>query len=580
MQTFDVIVIGSGAGGGMYAKVLTEAGARVLLLDAGGHKIDSDIRHHQWPWELPQRDVYQLDREYTVKLPTRTHVVGRGEQENMTLFDGSAHNTYYNDHFWAKRRDWTYTFPKDKPYRWVRVRALGGKTNCWDAGAARWGPIEFKGATYDGHDIDWPVDYAEMDPWYTKTEELIGVSGGPVTRSEACPAGSWLKPIAPRCGEAKLAAAAAKKFGLFSFGAPKAANTRDFRGRPKCHFCGPCSWGCDSGSKFTTIGVLLPPAMATGRLTLRMNTIVREILVGGDGLARGVSFIDRYTFKEGAAYAKMVVVSASAIETARLLLNSKSSRYPDGLANSSGQVGRNLVENITASVSGYLPDLENMPVTNDDAWGGSGRMIAPFVNLDAKSRSKNFIRRHGLTLHGTGFGRRPGAGRLDFHYGPEMKDDTRRTYGAGVSVAGQGEGIQNPNNFIDIDPNAKDAWGIPAARIQLTFGENEQKMIEDITEWGVKIIEASGGKVTAWSATPSIPGGSIHEQGTCRMGDDPKKFVTNRWGQCHDVKNLIIGDGALHPTCAIGDPTLTILAMSMRNAEHLAESVRRGELKF
>ena len=163
-KVYDAIVIGSGAGGGMYAKVLTEAGASVLLVDAGSHQIDRDIRHHQWRWELPYRDQYQQDQDYTVRLKTTVHAVGTGDSESVTLFDGSAHNTYYNNHFWAKRRDWKYTFPENKPYRWVRVRALGGKTNCWDANTTRWGSIEFQPASYDGYDVDWPITYEEMAP--------------------------------------------------------------------------------------------------------------------------------------------------------------------------------------------------------------------------------------------------------------------------------------------------------------------------------------------------------------------------------------------------------------------------------
>ena len=183
-KVYDAIVIGSGAGGGMYAKVLTEAGASVLLIDAGSHQIDRDIRHHQWPWELPYRNRYQQDEEYTVRLGTTFHTVDGGDRESITLFDGSAHNSYYNNHFWAKRRDWKYTFPENRPYRWVRVRALGGKTNCWDANTTRWGRIEFQPASYDGYDVDWPITYEEMAPWYGKTERLVGVSG-PDTRERA-----------------------------------------------------------------------------------------------------------------------------------------------------------------------------------------------------------------------------------------------------------------------------------------------------------------------------------------------------------------------------------------------------------
>jgi len=574
-KTYDAIVIGSGAGGGIYAKTLTEAGAEVLLVDAGGHQIDRDIRHHQWSWELPYRNSYQQDQEFTVALPTMIHTVGQEDRERLTLFDGSAHNTYYNDHFWAKRRDWKYTFPQEKPYRWVRVRALGGKTNCWDAGASRWGALEFKPASYDGFGLDWPVTYEEMAPWYSKIEQLIGVSG-PDTQSEHFPTGDWLPPIAPRCAEVRLAAALYKKFGLYAFPSPKAAITRDFRGRSKCHYCGRCSLGCDSGSKFTTVGVLLPPAMATGRLTLRINTIVREITSDADGRVQAISYIDRYTFKEGQARARIIVLCASAIETARILLNSRSGRFPQGLANSSGQVGHNLVENITSSASGYLPDFENRTVTNEDGWS-TGMHIAPFVNIDEKTRSKKFLRRYVMSLNG-GFGTSPGSSRGGAIFGADFKRAGLDWYGSNVSIGAQGEGLQNPGNCVDIDPEVKDAWGIPAARIHLQFGDNEKAMTKDISERAANMIEAAGGVVTGWQVSPSIPGGSIHEQGTCRMGDDPNKFVTNRWGQCHDVPNLFLGDGSINVTASTGDPTLTILAMSLRNAEHLAESVRKREL--
>ena len=572
---YDAVVVGSGAGGGIYAKTLTEAGANVLLVEAGGHQIDRDIRHHQWPWELPYRNAFQYDEEYTVRLKTTDYYVGHGDREHVTKFDGSAHSDYYNDHFWAKRRDWKYTFPEGKPYRWVRVRALGGKTNCWDANTGRWGPREFQAASYDGFDVDWPVTYEEMAPWYSKTERLIGVSG-PDTRSENCPTGDWLPTIGPTCADARLAAAANKKFGLYAFQTPKAAITRDFRGRPKCHYCGRCHHGCDPGSKFTTLGVLLPPALKTGRLTLRTNAIVREVSVSADGRARGVSYVDRYTFQEGEALGRIVVVCASAIETARILLNSKSSRFPNGLANSSGQVGRNLVENVTASASGYFPDFKGRPVVNEDGWG-TGMLLAPFINVDEKTRSKKFLRRYMMSLGGA-FGMSAGGGRGGAIFGAAYKDDVRAWYGTHCGVSGSGEGLQNPNNYVDIDPTVKDAWGIPAARIRMEFGDNERAMVKDITERAVHLLEAAGAVVTGWSVSCSIPGGQIHEQGTCRMGNDSKGFVTNRWGQCHDVPNLLLGDGSLHVTCATENPTLTILAMSMRNAEHLADVVNKREL--
>jgi choline dehydrogenase-like flavoprotein len=575
-EVYDVVVVGSGAGGGMYAKVLTEAGARVLLIDAGGHTIERDIRHHQWPWELPCRNMYQLDEDSTVSLPTKVYVVGQGVREEVTQFDGNPYNIYYNDHFWAKRRDWAYTFPAGKPYYYVQVRALGGRTNCWDANVLRWGPREWKPYSYDGFGADWPVAYQEMAPWYTRTEELIGVSG-PDTRSEHVPTGKWLPTIPGRCGQMRVARAAQDKFGLYAFQHPKAAITQDYNGRPACHYCGPCDYGCDSGSKFTSVGVLLPPALGTGRLTLRQNAIVRDVLVDSNGLARGVSYIDRYTFKEGEAFGRVVVLCAGTIETARILLNSRSGRFPNGLANSSGQVGRHLVDNVTSLVTGYLPDFENREVTNEDGWG-SAMMIAPFVNVDEKSRSQKFLRRYVLDI-GSGFGMGVGGARAAPAFGEELKREMRRWYGSGVWVLGTGEVLESRDNFVDIDPEVKDAWGIPAPRIQMTFGENEEAMVREMVERGIELVEAAGGVVTSWSASPSIPGGQIHEQATCRMGDDPQRFVTDRWGQCHDVPNLLLGDGSIHVTSAMEAPTLTILAMSMRNAHHLAEEMRRGNLR-
>jgi choline dehydrogenase-like flavoprotein len=561
----------------MFARVLSEAGAQVLLVEAGGHNIDHDIRHHQWPWEHPYRNVYQPDEEYTVRLPVTQHVVGQGERQAITTFDGSAHNSYYNDHFWAKRRDWKYTFPQNRPYRWVRVRAIGGKTNCWDANTGRCGPYIWKPASYDGFDVDWPVDYDEMAPWYSKVERMIGVSG-PDTQSVDFPYGDWLPPTAMRCAEAKLAAAARKKFGLHVFSEPKAAITRDFNGRPACHYCGRCSYGCDPGSKFTTAGVMLPAAFATGRLTLLANSIVSGVLTDAEGRARGVSYVDRYTFQEGEALGRVVVLAASPIETARIMLNSTSGRFPDGIANSSGQLGRNLVENMTASVHGYYPDFRDREVTNDDGWS-TGVMLAPLTNTNARNRNKNFIRSYTLDIGG-GFGMAGGGVRGDVHFGSTYKREARAEYGWGISVAGSGEGIRSDQNYVDLDPNVKDAWGIPAARIQMAFGENEKAMVKDIIEWGVRLIEAAGGEVTGWQASPSIPGGQITEQGTCRMGHDARKFVTNPWAQCHDVPNLVIGDGAINVTPASQNPTLTILALAMRNASHLAEIIRRGDLRI
>ncbi|HWB86206.1 MAG TPA: GMC family oxidoreductase [Bryobacteraceae bacterium] len=569
-ETFDVVIVGSGAGGGMAAYVLTQAGARVAVVEAGGYNIDRDLRHHQWPWEMRYRNQYQPD-PVQVRLPMRRYVVGQGEQEQPIVFDGSAHSNYYNDHFFAKIRDWSYTHPDGMPYRWVRVRSVGGKTNCWGSNCTRWGPLEWKPYSYDGVGIDWPLSYEEIAPWYSSVERLIGVSGERSLTPTAVAAGEYMPPPPMPCPLAIMRKTAIR-LGYTATSDPHAIITQPHNGRAPCHYCGRCGQGCDVGAKFTSVGALLPTAQATGRMTMFTNSIVREISLDRAGRATGVVFVDRYTRQENAVSGRYVVVAASAIETARLLLISKSNLFPNGLANSSGQVGRNLVEDCVGSVTGDLPQLEGREVTNEDSYQPY-LLLHPFVNVDEKTRSKNFLRRYllrcvgGFSMAANGHG-----------MGAELKQDARRSYGAGVTVVGSGCGLEDPNNFVDIDPEVKDAWGIPAVRIRLKHGPNQEAFVKDTVQRGVEFIEAAGGKVTSYTTSPSIPGAQIHEQGTCRMGNDPRRFVTNRWGQCHDVPNLILADGSLHCTPGTTDPTITILALTMRNMSHLAEEVRgRGQ---
>jgi choline dehydrogenase-like flavoprotein len=571
-ETYDVVIVGSGAGGGMAAHTLTRLGARVAVVEAGGHNMDRDIRHHQWWWEMRYRENYRPDPVH-VTLTEKRYSVGGGESVQTIVFDGNAHFEYMDEHFFVKIRDWRYTHPEGLPYRWVRARSIGGKTNCWGAGAARWGPVEWKPYSYDGVGIDWPISYDEIAPWYSRTERLVGVSGEKVGKMTGTPDGEFQPAANLPCGPT-IMRATAERMGYIAVPGQRAIITRPLNGRVPCHYCGRCGRGCDTGAKFTAVGVLLPAAFASGRMTLISNAIVSAVTVDSQGRANGVTYVDRYTFQENRVRGRYVVIAASAIETARILLNSKSNLFPDGLANSSGQVGRNLVEDAVAGVSGHLPQLEGRPVANEDSYDAEV-MLHPFMNLDEKSRRKDFVRRYLLTSAG-GFGGGAGGGR---GIGEDFKKYVRQHWGASIGVTAAGCGLENPNNFVDIDPEVMDAWGIPAARIQLKHGPNQEAMVKEVQQIGAEWIEAAGGIVTGWTVGTSIPGAQIHEQGTCRMGDDPRKFVTNRWGQCHDVPNLTLADGSLHCTSGITNPTLTILTLSMRNSTHLWEEVRKGNVK-
>lgn len=573
-EIFDVVIVGSGAGGGMMAYMLTTAGARVAVVEAGAHNIDRDIRHHQWPWELPGRNTQYRPDPVHVRLNDRRGSPGRDPQNRDIIYDGSAHANYYNDHFFVKLRDWRYTHPEGEPYRWVRVRSLGGRTNCWNAGALRWGPLEWKPYSYDGYGIDWPISYEEMAPWYSKTELLVGVSGEKSGQMTGTPDGEFLPPQGYTCNHA-IMTKAARRLGYVTTREPHAIITRDHNGRPKCHYCGRCGQGCDSGAKFTSVGALLPVAKATGRMTLFTNAIVREVNVDSSGRASGVTYIDRYTFQEGAVRGRYVVVAGGSIETARILLNSKSSLFPNGLANSSGQVGRWLVEDTAASVSGVLPQLEGREVVNEDGYQGT-ILMHPCVNVDEKTRSKDFLRRYVMRSNG-GFAMGGGGGG-GVMFGEGIKEASKRGGGSGVNVTGAGCGLEDPNNFVELDPQVKDAWGIPAPRIHMKHGPTQEGMAKDMVRRGIEMIEAAGGKVSSYSVGPAEPGANVHEQGTCRMGNDPKKFVTNRWGQTHDVPNLVLADGSIHCTSGITNPTMTILSLTMRNATHLTEEVKKGSI--
>jgi len=561
-KVYDVCVIGSGAAGGAAAKVLTDGGVDVVMLEAGPalHPAQ-DFKEHVWPYELAHR--------------------GGGV--------GGALRGDEADEFMAPNGAWEiekepYTTAPGSTFKWFRSRIVGGRTNHWGRVALRFSAMDLKGQSRDGAGADWPITYEELAPYYDKVESFIGVFG---TRENiaSAPDGVFLPPPKPRCTE-KILKQACDRVNVLCVPARMAILTRPLNGRPACHYCGQCTRGCVTASNFSSSQVMVAPAVATGRLTLITNAMAREIVVGKDGKASAVSYIDRKTRTEKRVYARAFVVAASACESARLLLNSRSTLFPAGLANSSGVVGRNLMDSVGSFGSGYFPQLEKMPPHNHDGCGGNflPHMYMPWSKFDRKN---DFLRGYHIEPGGGRF--MPVVGQFDdvcdkFEgYGVGLKENCRKSYGTTIGMEALGEMIPNADTYCEIDPSAVDAWGIPVLRFHWKAGENEIKMAKDMQETFRAIVEAGGGTYTTEVAADDnygLYGGgtAIHESGTVRMGEDPKSSALNKYCQAHEVKNLFVTDAGAFVTSPDKNPTLTILALSWRASEYLLAEARRGNL--
>jgi choline dehydrogenase-like flavoprotein len=573
-KIYDVCIIGSGAGGGTAAKVLTEGGLTVAMLEAGP-RLDPqrDFKEHVWPYQLAHRGVGA----------------------------GGGGRFQFNDEFLAPNGFWEiegepYTTAPGSSFRWFRSRIEGGRTNHWGRIALRFGPADFKARSIDGMGDDWPITYEELAPYYDKVESYIGVFGTKENVPNA-PDGVFMPPPRPRCTET-LIKKACDRLKITCIPSRLAILTKALNDRPACHYCAQCGRGCKSASNFSSSQVMIPPAAATGRFTMIANAMAREIVVGQGGKVEAVSYIDKATRSEQRVYARAVVVAASACESARLLLNSRSASFPDGLANSSGAVGRYLTDSVGSSLAGYFPQLENMPAHNHDGVGGM-HLYMPWWRFDHKNE---FLRGYHIEFGG---GRdMPGVGEFDGvceeheGYGSALKQQCRRSYGAVIGFSGRGEMIPNESCYCELDPDVVDKWGIPVLRFHWQWGENELKMADDMQETFGSIVEAAGGTVIhgtrrhprakniaerdAAQERPeskiSVGGEIIHEVGTVRMGDNARTSPLNKYCQAHDVKNLFVADAAPFVTNADKNPTLTIMALSWRTSEYLLDQAKKGEI--
>jgi choline dehydrogenase-like flavoprotein len=559
----EVVVIGSGASGGWVAKELTERGISVVMLEAGPPRVPTrDFTEHIWPYQLKFR--------------------GFGNQQQLLRTQPVQRLCYacdeYSHQFFVNDLEHPYTFPADKPFMWIRGRQVGGKTFCWARESYRFTDNEFKAASRDGDGEDWPISYRELEPYYDVVESYIGVSGSREGLAQM-PDGQFLPPMNLSCGGLQAKQVIEKQFGWRVMPDRVANLTVEHRGRPACHYCDQCQRGCFTASYFNSPSVTLPAAARTGRFTLVSDAIVSDLIVDPSGRAKGVHYIDRVSREHREVYANVVVLAAGALESTRILLNSKSSSHPQGVGNSNGVVGHYLMDHFTVEgAGGLMPSLRSSK--REPVGRPCGFLIPKYVNTAssaAKDRNSKFVR--GYRFDGDGSQELYGHAFLLPEFGDAWRKRVREEIPYGFAIEAQGECLPAYDNFVRLDTEKKDAWGIPVLHVNASYGENERAMAAAMRDDLHTILEAMQlANVTPPNNEISIFGKNIHECGTARMGADARKSVVDANCKVHDAPNVFVTDGAVFTTQGCYEPTLTIMAISARAGEHIARSYRAGKL--
>lgn len=553
----EVLIVGSGAGGAMAAFELTRNGHKVLLLEAG--------RDYN-----PKKETPMFKRNGDAPL-----LGAATPDKDFGFYDATI------DGGWQVPNE-PYTSAEGSEFMWWRARMLGGRTNHWGRYALRFSEHDFKGKSRDGLGADWPFEYKDIAPWYDKTEALVGVCGTNTGLDDMPPSpdGVLQPPPQPRIPEL-LVAAAAKKLGIPAVPMHRAVLTRPLDNRAACFYATPCGHGCSIGAAFQTTTSLLPMAKATSLLEVRTAAMVKTVTTDDKGQVTGVSYIDKKTGTEHSVTAKVVILAASACESARLLLNSKTAKHPQGLANSSGQVGKNLMDSTGANIGALVPALQGRPIYNEDGHTANHLFIPWWGHKAQAAKQLDFPRGYHFELGGR-FGE-PGAN-IDTGlqgYGKELKQQVKHKYGAYVSFALRGEMLPNPDCYMDIDPEVKDKWGIPVARFHWKWSEHELKQVAHGLKTAKDILTLMGAEVGELPSPEQaiLKGGQIiHEVGTTRMGASKTDSVTNQWGQTWDCPNLFVMDGGVFASNPHKNCTLTIMTLAMRNSSWLSSQLKQGAL--
>ncbi len=529
------------------------------MLEAGPPRVPTrDFTEHVWPYQLKFRgfgDQAKLLRDQPV-------------QRLCFACDEYSHQFFVNDH------ENPYTFPADRPFMWIRGRQVGGRTFCWGRESYRYSDYEFKAASRDGFGEDWPISYADLQPYYDKVESYIGVSGS-LEGLEQMPDGKFLPPMNLSCGSLLAKKVIEQKFGWRVMPDRVANLTVSHRGRPACHYCDQCQRGCHTASYFNSPAVTLPAAARTGRFTLVTDAVVSHVVTDQEGMARGVHYIERLSHHHRDVQAKVVILCAGALESTRILLNSASPRFPKGVGNSEGVLGHYLMDHFTVEgAGGFLPALRSS--TREPVGRPCGFLIPKYVNATGR-RDTNFLR--GYRFDGDGsqevyshaFGL-AAAGR-------DWRAKVREAIPYYFAIEAQGECLPRYENYVTLDPEKVDAWGIPVLHIEASYGENEYQMAKAMRQDLAEILDLMRvEKPQPPREELSVFGKNIHECGTARMGNNPKTSVVDKFGRLHDARNVFVADGAVFVTQGCYEPTLTIMALAARTADYIVEELRRGNL--
>lgn len=557
--TYDAIVVGSGITGGWAAKELTEKGLRTLVLEAGRPIIpEEDYVEHVPVWEMKFR--------------------GLGDRRRLRE-DQPIQSTCYACDEWSSKffvsdTEHPYTTAPGKPFRWIRGRQVGGRSITWGRQSYRWSDLDFEANLRDGIAIDWPIRYADIAPWYDYVEQFAGISGEALGLPQL-PDGKFLPPMELNCAEKFVREELAKHFDgerVLTIGR-SAILTQAHNGRAACHYCGPCERGCITRSYFNSLNATLPAAEKTGRMTLRPFSIVHSVIFDPKTRrAAGVRVLDAQNRNAIEFRAKVVFLCASTLESVRILLNSSTTEFPNGLANSSGELGHNLMDHVkTGGADGTLLGMEDRHVIGRRP---NGIYMPRFRNV--KTKHPDFLRGYGF--QGRGYREGWARGIAQAGFGPGFKNSLRQPGPWRFSFYGYGECLPNHNNFVELDPEKRDAWGIPVLRIHSSWSENELALRRDMSISAAEMLAAVGARNIQPFADNEPPGFAIHEMGTARMGRDPKTSVLNAFNQSHDVKNLFITDGGAMTSSSCVNPSLTYMALTARACDYAVQQMKRGDL--